>query len=43
MSSIRELGVSSEDDLKNYLRMSDECVRILLNFVKPFRTEQNKE
>jgi hypothetical protein len=33
MSSIREVRVSNEDDLKNYLRMSDDCFRAgLSNF-----------
>jgi hypothetical protein len=32
MSLIRELCLSSEDDLKNYLIISDECFRVLLNF-----------
>jgi hypothetical protein len=41
MSLIRELRVSSEDDLKNYLRMSDECFRVLLKLIKPFITKQN--
>jgi hypothetical protein len=41
MSLIRELRVTSEDDLKNYSRMSDECFRVLRNLIKPFITEQN--
>jgi hypothetical protein len=41
MSLNRELRVSSEDDLKHYLRMSDECFRELLNLIKPFITKQN--
>jgi hypothetical protein len=33
MSLIKELRVSSEDDLENYLRMSDECFRVLLHLI----------
>jgi hypothetical protein len=41
MSLIGEFRVSSEGDLKNYFRMSDECFRVLLDLIKPFITKQN--
>lgn len=41
MTLLRELRMSSSDDLKKYLRMSQECFQILLNLVRPLITKQN--
>ena len=34
MSLVAELRVSSDVDLKNYLGISGECIKILLHFLK---------
>ncbi|KAF5286270.1 hypothetical protein FQA39_LY16334 [Lamprigera yunnana] len=36
MELIRELRISSASDLKNYMRMDDDCFEYLLNLVKPY-------
>jgi hypothetical protein len=41
MSLTREFCMSSEGDLKNYVRMSDECFKVLLILIKPFIAKQN--
>lgn len=32
---------SSKEDFQNYLRMNEQCFKILLNLVKPFITKKN--
>lgn len=41
MELIRELRQSSASDLKNYLRMNDNCFEYLLNLIKPYITKKD--
>nr|CAI5840206.1 unnamed protein product [Callosobruchus analis] len=38
---IKELRNSSENDLKNYLRMNEECFQLLLSSIKPHITKKD--
>jgi hypothetical protein len=41
MSLNAEIRVSSDVDLENYLRMTDECFKVLLHLLKPHIEKRN--
>lgn len=42
MDLLNELRNSSGNDLKNYLRMNEECFQFLLNLIKPHITKKTR-